>query len=112
MDSIEYMSYYFRLKDKRLRNTAGNDRNGGVILGYLGDNITSHLSVTNNFSRSGFFANAHGLEIRNSYIDFDRSDRDIDLPSQKVNHFKVLSNTIWMIKDYKLNIDQIGRAHV
>ncbi|MDD3077965.1 MAG: TonB-dependent receptor [Paludibacter sp.] len=104
-DSISYMSYYFRLKNNQLRNTAGMERNGSITLGYLNNNFASHLTFSDNFSKSGFFANAHGLEIRNSTIDYDRSDRDIDLPSQQVNHFKILSNTIWMIKDYKLKTD-------
>jgi iron complex outermembrane recepter protein len=104
-DSINYMTYYFKLKNNNLRNTAGRERNGSFTLGYLNDNFSSHLSISDNFSKSGFFANAHGLEIRNSLIDYDNSDRDIDLPSQQVNHLKVLSNTIWMITDYKLNLD-------
>jgi iron complex outermembrane receptor protein len=104
-DSIEYMSYYFKLKNKRLRNTAGKEQSGGLILGYLNNGFSSHLSVTDVFSKSGFFANAHGLEIRNSDIDYDGSMRDIDLPMQQVNHLKILSNNIWMIQDYRLNVD-------
>ena len=104
-DSINYMTYYFKLKNNRLRNTAGGERNGSFTLGYLNRNFSSHLNVSDNFSKSGFFANAHGIEIRNSQIEYDRSSRDIDLPRQQVNHFKVLSNTIWMITDYKFNMD-------
>ena len=104
-DSITYMTYNIHLKNRRLRNSAGRDRNGSLTMGYLYKNFSTHLSFTDNFSKSGFFANAHGVEIRTSSIDYDSSDRDIDLPSQQVNHFKVLSNTIWMLKDYKLNID-------
>lgn len=104
-DSIEYRSYYFKLKNNRSRNTAGKEQSAGVILGYLNQGFSSHLSVSDLFSKSGFFANAHGVEIRNSSIDYDSSARDIDLPSQQVNHFKVLSNTIWQIQDYKLNLD-------
>lgn len=104
-DSIEYMSYYFRLKNNRLRNTAGNEKSAGITLGYLNDSFSSHLSFSDVFSETGFFANAHGLEIRNSAIDYDRSTRDINHPSQRVNHFKILSNSIWFIQDYQLNID-------
>ena len=94
-DSIEYYSYYFRLKDKKLRNTAGGEKNGSLALGYIKGRFNSVLFVNNTFSKSGFFANAHGLEIRNSQIDYDRDDRDIDLPYQQVNHFKVhLRNTL------------------
>lgn len=105
VDSINYMTYNIRLHNRRLRNSAGRERNGGLTMGYLDGGFSSHLTISNNFSKSGFFANAHGLEIRNSQIDYDHSSRDIDLPRQQVNHFKVLSNTIWMLTDYKLNID-------
>jgi iron complex outermembrane receptor protein len=110
VDSIEYMTYYFRLKNNRIRNSAGKERNGSLMIGYIHDNLSSHISVSNNFNKSGFFANAHGLEIRNSAIDFDASNRDIDLPSQQVNHLKVLSNSLFLIKDYKINLD-LGYQH-
>lgn len=96
-DSIQYYSYYIQLKDRRLRNTAGKDRNAGLTLGYLGKNFRSHLLVSNINSRSGFFANAHGLEVRLSDIDYDKSFRDIDLPYHSVNHFKLVHNSTWRI---------------
>lgn len=96
-DSIQYHSYYIRLKDRRLRNTAGKDRNAGLTLGYLGENFRSHLLVSNINAKSGFFADAHGLEVRLSEIDYDRSFRDIDLPYHSVNHFKIINNSEWRV---------------
>lgn len=90
-DSIQYYSYYFRLKDKHLRNTAGKERNGNFTLGWTDGNFRTAFSVSNVYAKSGFFANAHGLEIRVSEIDYDNSSRDIDLPYHDVNHLK-LSN--------------------
>lgn len=94
-DSIQYYSYYIRLKNRRLRNTAGRDLSGGVTLGYRGRGWHTSLRLTDTYARSGFFANAHGLEVRLSGIDYDRSSRDIDLPRQWVNHFKAISHTAW-----------------
>ena len=94
-DSIQYYSYYIRLKDQRLRNTAGQERSGGLTLGYAGYHFHTDLRVSDNYSKSGFFANAHGLEVRLSDIDYDHSRRDIDLPYQWVNHLKVLSHSSW-----------------
>ena len=94
-DSIQYYSYYIRLKDQRLRNTAGLERDGSVTLGYAGYNFHTDVRVSDSYSKSGFFANAHGLEVRLSNIDYDRSRRDVDLPYQWVNHLKVLSHTTW-----------------
>ncbi len=94
-DSIQYYSYYIRLKDRRLRNTAGRERDGSMTLGYAGYNFHTDIRVSDSYSKSGFFANAHGLEVRLSDIDYDHSRRDIDLPYQWVNHLKVLSHTTW-----------------
>lgn len=94
-DSIQYYSYYIRLKDQRLRNTAGKERDGSLTLGYAGYNFHTDIRLSDAYSKSGFFANAHGLEVRLSDIDYDRSRRDIDLPYQWVNHLKVLSHTTW-----------------
>jgi iron complex outermembrane receptor protein len=105
VDSIEYMSYYFKLKNQQLRNTAGYEYNGGITVGYVGERFTSHLSLSNVFSKSGFFANAHGLEIRNSLIPYDGSDRDIDLPSQQVNHRKLMSNSFLQTEKVNFQLD-------
>lgn len=94
-DSIQYYSYYFKLKDKRLRNTAGKERNGNLTLGWTGDNFRTAFTLNKVYSKSGFFANAHGLEIRLSDIDYDRSTRDIDLPYHNVNHFKIANISSW-----------------
>ncbi len=94
-DSIQYYSYWIKLKDGRLRNTAGCERDGSVMLGYAGYNFHTDIRVSDSYSKSGFFANAHGLEVRLSDIDYDHSSRDIDLPYQWVNHLKVLSHTTW-----------------
>lgn len=89
VDSIQYYSYYFRLKDKRLRNTAGKEQSGSLTLGWSGSRFRTAFTASNVYSKSGFFANAHGLEIRLSEIDYDRSQRDVDLPYHAVNHLKV-----------------------
>jgi len=94
-DSIQYYSYWIRLKDRRLRNTAGCERDGSVMIGYAGYNFHTDLRISDSYAKSGFFANAHGLEVRLSDIDYDRRRRDIDLPYQWVNHLKLLSHTTW-----------------
>ncbi len=94
-DSIQYYSYYIKLHNQRLRNTAGAERDGSVMLGYAGYNFHTDIRVSDSYSKSGFFANAHGLEVRLSDIDYDSSSRDICLPYQWVNHLKVMSHTTW-----------------
>lgn len=92
-DSIQYYSYYIKLKNKRLRNTAGKDQNVGFTLGFIDKNFRSNLLISDVYSKNGFFADAHGLEVRMSDIDYDKSSRDINLPYHSVNHFKVINNS-------------------
>jgi iron complex outermembrane receptor protein len=92
-DSIQYYSYYIKIKDRRLRNTAGKERNGGVHFGFISDRLLTTFYLSDVYAKSGFFADAHGLEVRLSEIDYDKSVRDIDLPYHSVNHFKVTNHT-------------------
>lgn len=101
-DSIQYYSYYFRLKDRRLRNTAGKEQNGAFTLGWTGDQFRTAFTVGNVYAKSGFFANAHGLEIRESDIDYDRSSRDVDFPYHDVNHLKITNLSTVYFGDSRL----------
>lgn len=94
-DSIQYYSYYIQLKKRRLRNTAGREHDGSIVWGYTGEHFSTGFKVSDISGRSGFFANAHGLEVRLSGIDYDRSRRDIDLPYHSVNHLKVTNHSAW-----------------
>ena len=89
VDEIEYYSYRIPLKDGTLRNTAGRERDISLTLGYVGPRFRNDFKVSETWSKSGFFANAHGLEVRLSDIDYDASRRDIDLPWQSVSHLTV-----------------------
>mgnify|MGYP002515989853 FL=1 len=98
-DSIEYYSYWIKLKDQRLRNTAGRELDGNLMLGYAGDGWNTSFRIADVNTKAGFFANAHGLEVRLSDIDYDHSRRDIDLPYHTVNHFLVSNHTDWSWTD-------------
>lgn len=105
-DSIQYYSYWIRLKDGRLRNTAGNEMDGHLMIGYTNnENFRTDITMSDVYCRSGFFANAHGMEVRLSNIDYDRSRRDVDLPYQWVNHLKVQSHTMWQLGNAGLTAD-------
>ena len=92
-DKISYDNYIFELHDNNLRNTAGREANASGTIGYVSGPVKSETTISNVNAKNGFFANAHGLEVRSSSIDFDSSNRDIDLPFHKVNHFKIVNNT-------------------
>lgn len=92
-DSIQYYSYYIKLKDRRLRNTAGRETDGSVTIGYVGERFKTEFRISDINNKSGFFADAHGLEVRQSQIDYNHSRRDVDLPYHSVNHFKLVNHT-------------------
>ncbi|MBQ4913923.1 TonB-dependent receptor [Maribacter sp. MMG018] len=105
VDQINYENYIFELYDNHLRNTAGKEANASFSVGYVSDNVKSETFFSNVNTKNGFFANAHGLEVRTSSIDYDSSDRDVDLPYQKVNHFKVINNTTLELGGHTLLFD-------
>lgn len=98
-DSIQYYSYYIKLKNRRLRNTAGKEQNLALTSSYTTDSFRTQFTASNVYAKGGFFANAHGLEVRLSEIDYDKSSRDIDMPYHSVNHFKLINNTIWHVNN-------------
>ncbi|MBF8150757.1 TonB-dependent receptor [Winogradskyella sp. F6397] len=104
-DKINYENYVFTLHENNLRNTAGKEANGSLSFGYVSDRFTTETTISNVNSKNGFFANAHGLEVRTSSIDYDRSNRDIDLPYHKVNHFKVTNNTSIDLDNHTIQLD-------
>ncbi len=104
-DSFEYYSYRIPLYKRTLRNTAGREADGSLILGYATYNWHTCLRIYETWSKSGFFANAHGLEVRLSDIDYDRSRRDIDLPYQSVNHLKVLWHTAYSHEQWAIEVN-------
>ncbi|WP_117624638.1 TonB-dependent receptor [Neotamlana nanhaiensis] len=104
-DRISYESYIFELHENHLRNTAGREANAAFSLGYVGTNFKTETFFSNVNAKNGFFANAHGLEVRTSTIDYDSNDRDIDLPYHKVNHFKIVNNTTVYQGAHTLNFE-------
>ncbi len=80
----------------RLRNTAGNEANLHVSVHFTGNNFSSRAFVSKLTSKSGFFANAHGLEPRKvNTVLFDLSQRDILHPRQEMEHFKIISQNVY-----------------
>ena len=102
---ISYENYIFELYENNLRNTAGREANGSFSIGYMGENFSSETFVSNVNAKNGFFANAHGLEVRTSTIAYDASNRDIDLPFHQVNHIKVINNTTIDLSGHSLQLD-------
>jgi iron complex outermembrane receptor protein len=98
--------YEVNLPKELVRNSAGNERNLHFSTGRITEKLQTRLSLSNVYSKGGFFANAHGLEPRNVNEEVhDASHRDILLPHQQVNHLKVISNSTLALGRHTMNWD-------
>ncbi|MFV0593677.1 MAG: TonB-dependent receptor [Draconibacterium sp.] len=105
-DSVDIYSYRVPLYKNHLRNTAGYERDLHLSFGIVLPQFQSRFYVSNISSKSGFFANAHGLEPRNVDAELhDKSSRDILYPFQQVNHFKLVNKTRWKLGKASVNAD-------
>lgn len=105
-DSVNIYSYKAGLYKNHLRNTAGNEQNFHFSFGAIGQQLSTRFYFSNLHTKSGFFANAHGLEPRNVDTDLhDRSSRDIQFPYQEVNHIKITNKSEWHRNDTRLEME-------
>jgi len=105
-DKVYVYDYEIKLANNYLRNTAGRETGLHLNTGYVGEKFRSIFYLSNSFNKSGFFANAHGLEPRR--VDealHDASDRDILMPSQEVNHFKIINKSEINLAKHKLAVE-------
>lgn len=107
-DVVHVYSYAVPLYKNHLRNTAGKELDFHFSTGYSGENLKSVFYFSNVHTKSGFFANAHGLEPRNVDLELhDKSSRDILMPYQQVNHLKVSNTTSFQVGNHAFET-QIG----
>ena len=105
-DSVDIYSFRAPLHNRRLRNTAGNEHNLHLSFGYIKNGFQSRFFVSSINTKSGFFANAHGLEPRRVDTELhDKSSRDIQFPYQNVAHTKLLNTSTWHIDQTKLALE-------
>lgn len=105
-DNIFVYDYQVPLHKNRLRNTAGQERNLHLRAGWVAEPFQAVFYISNTFSKSGFFANAHGLEPRRVDLDLhDGSSRDILLPRQNVSHTKIINRSELRYGQNRLNVE-------
>ncbi len=105
-DSVDIYSFKAPLYERRLRNTAGEEKHLHFTLGFIKKHFTSGLYVSSFRNINGFFADAHGLEPR--MVDkmlHDKSDRDIQMPYHKVNHLKAVHKSKWLMNKYNIETE-------
>jgi len=110
-DRVYVYDFEVPLYKQHLRNTAGRETDLHFNTGFVADRFSSTFYLSNVFNKSGFFANAHGLEPRmvNTAL-HDASARDIQMPSQEVNHFKLINRSSYKIGNHQLQME-LGYQH-
>jgi len=91
-DSFTYNRYTLPIENERLKNTAGKEKH---IAGQIGIHRKwgySRISLSNFHQEIGVFSGAIGIPRAYNLTD-DGNTRNIDLPNQRINHFKVISNS-------------------
>jgi len=107
-DTVHVYNYAVPLYKNQLRNTAGRELDLHASGGYTGEKLKSVFYISNIYTKSGFFANAHGLEPRNVDLELhDQSSRDILMPFQEVTHTKISNTTSFNWNQHQLET-QLG----
>lgn len=95
-DTIVYLTQKVPIYNRKLKNTAGIERNISSYTEYRSGKYYSNYSISNAYQKTGFFPGAHGIPDI-SRVQDDGDDRNIELPYSKVNHLKITSRQqyIW-----------------
>lgn len=89
-DTIVYLTQKVPIYNRKLKNTAGIERNISSYTEYRSRKYYSNYSISNAYQKTGFFPGAHGIPDI-SRVQDDGDDRNIELPYSKVNHLKITS---------------------
>ena len=95
-DTIVYLTQKVPIYNRKLKNTAGIERNISSYTEYRSGKYYSNYSISNAYQKTGFFPGVHGIPDI-SRVQDDGDDRNIELPYSKVNHLKITSRQqyIW-----------------
>ena len=87
-DTIVYLTQKMPVYGRKLKITAGIERNIGFFAQYQRQRYKANYSVSNVYQKTGFFPGAHGIPDA-SRVEDDGDSRNMELPYSKVNHLKV-----------------------
>ncbi|MBN2668246.1 MAG: TonB-dependent receptor [Bacteroidales bacterium] len=105
-ESVDLYSYKVNLNKGNVRNTAGKEDDIHLSFGYLKDRFQTKIYFDHVHNKTGFFANASGLEPLNVDVMLhDASRRDVQMPFQDVKHFKLSSITNYRINRLKFELN-------
>lgn len=103
-DTIVYLTQKMPVYGRRLKNTAGWERNVNFFAQYQKKAYKSGYAVSNVFQKTGFFPGAHGVPDL-SRLEDDGDSRNIELPYSRVNHLKVTTHQQYSWEKFVLSAD-------
>ncbi|MEX1189732.1 MAG: TonB-dependent receptor [Bacteroidia bacterium] len=103
-DSFTYNTYILPIVNGRLKNTAGSERNAQFMTGINRQWGFTTITASIYQLHAGLFSGAHGIPRSYQLID-DGDNRNIDLPKQGVEHYKILSNSAILLGKNWLEAD-------
>lgn len=103
-DTIVYLTQKMPVHGRRLKNTAGRERNVSFFTQYGKKGYKSNYAVSNVFQKTGFFPGAHGVPDV-SRLEDDGDSRNIELPYSRVNHLKVTTHQQYSWEKFVLSGD-------
>lgn len=86
-DTIVYLTQLMPVRGRRLKNTAGYERDASLLADYRKNRYRMNIAVSNAYQKMGFFPGAHGIPDI-SRLEDDGDSRNIELPYSTVNHLK------------------------
>lgn len=86
-DTIVYLTQRIPIYNRKLKNTAGIERNASWSGEYRARRYKGSYTLSNAWQKVGFFPGAHGIP-NSSQVQDDGDSRNIELPYSKVNHLK------------------------
>jgi iron complex outermembrane receptor protein len=93
-DTIVYLTQRIPIYGRKLKNTAGSERDVNFYSEYHRHRYYSHYAVSNTWQKTGFFPGAHGIPNISAVQD-DGNSRNIELPYSRVNHLKATSHQLY-----------------
>ena len=104
-DTVVYLTQRIPIYKKKLKNTAGIERDFNFSTGYKKERYESSYTISNVYQKTGFFPGAHGIPDV-SRVQDDGDSRNIDMPYSKVNHLKITSSQRYGLDnlDFILNL--------
>ena len=103
-DSVVYLTQVMPVYGRKLKNTAGLERNVSALAAYQKKRYQMNVAVSNAYQKMGFFPGAHGIPDASRLQD-DGDSRNIELPYSWVNHLKVTTHQRFLWDGIQLSGD-------